>query len=64
MTHITDRRVIGNHADMGRPKETGAAQSTWDTEGGAARREATDGECGSVSGGAEGLPQTPTPLGR
>ena len=89
MTHITDRRVIGNHADMGGPlpapsrksptvteilgagvrrrarrKEMGAAQSTWDSEGGAAQREATDGEGGSASGGTEGSPQTPTPLCR
>jgi hypothetical protein len=60
MTHITEERVIGNHADMGgsttvatrtsltvtdilpaavrrgnRRKEMTAAQSTWDSEGGA-----------------------------
>ena len=60
MTHITEARVIGNHADMGRParaaaripltlkdvlrdgakrrarrREMVAAQSTWDSEGGA-----------------------------
>jgi hypothetical protein len=66
MTHITDGRVIGCHADMGRPrgKEMGAAQSTWDSEGGAAGRDATDGERGSVSGGAEGLPPAPTRVGR
>jgi hypothetical protein len=64
MTHITDGRVIGNHADMGRArrKATGAAQSTWDSEGGATQREATDGQGGSAPGGAEGLPQTPTRL--
>jgi hypothetical protein len=83
MTHITESRAIGNHAEMGGSapaaprasltvteilsagvgrrasrKETAAAQSTWDSEGGAAERE---GE--SASGGAEGLPQTPTRLG-
>jgi hypothetical protein len=67
MTHITDSRVIGNHADMGGPlqattrkpltiteilragisrrtrhMEMGAAQSTWDSEGGAAGWHATD----------------------
>ncbi len=78
MTHITDSRVIGNHADMGnrddmgnradmgepppaparksltpreivragtrrriRRRELAAAQSAWDSEGGAAEREAT-----------------------
>jgi hypothetical protein len=60
MTHITEARLIGNHAAMGgsppaaarssltvteilrggvrrkaRRKETAAAQSTWDSEGGA-----------------------------
>ena len=60
MTHITEARVIGNHAEMGgspgaaarvpltvidrvragvrrttRRKEIDAAQSTWDSEGGA-----------------------------
>jgi hypothetical protein len=60
MTHITEARVIGNHAEMGasskgnshvpltvsdilrarlqrrvRRQETDAAQSTWDSEGGA-----------------------------
>ena len=85
MTHITDSRVIGNHADMGEPpqgasrtsltvteivgkgvrrrtrrREMGAAQSAWDSEGGAAEREATNDEGGSVPGGAEGSPQTPT----
>ena len=64
MTHITDSRVIGNHADMGEPlraasrksltvteilragvrrrsarKDMAAAQSAWDSEGGAAERE-------------------------
>jgi ribosome-associated translation inhibitor RaiA len=63
MTHITEPRVIGNHAEMGVPpaaaphiprtvkdilrsgmrrrarrRETAAAQSTWDSEGGAQRR--------------------------
>jgi hypothetical protein len=42
----------------------GAAQSAWDSEGGAAEREATNGEGGSVPGGAEGLPHTPTRLSR
>jgi hypothetical protein len=62
MTHITEERVIGNHADMGGSttvatrtsltvtdilpaavgrgtprKEMTAAQSTWDSEGGATR---------------------------
>ena len=36
--------------------------TSWDSEGGAAQREAADGEGGSASGGAEGLPQTPTRL--
>jgi len=74
MTHITDQRVVGNHADMGaapptaasrksltlheilragvirrtRRNELASAQSVWDSEG------------GSVSGGAEGSPQTPS----
>ncbi len=64
MTHITEERVIGNHADMGgsttvatrtsltapdilragvRPrttrKEMTAAQSTWDSEGGATEQD-------------------------
>jgi hypothetical protein len=89
MTHISDSRVIGNHADMGEPlpaasrksltvteivrrgvsrrtrrREMGAAQSALDSEGGAAEREATNGEGGSVPGGAEGLPHTPTRLSR
>jgi hypothetical protein len=58
LTHITEERVIGSHADMGpsheksyvpqtvfdifragvrrrdRRKETDAAESTWDSEGG------------------------------
>ena len=63
MTHITEPRVIGNHAEMGgatsaapyipltvkdilragvrrraRREEMAAAQSTWDSEGGAQRR--------------------------
>ncbi len=64
--YITGGRVIGNHADMGiaRRKDVGAAQSTWDSEGGAARPEATDEECGSASCGAEGSSQTPTPRRR
>ncbi len=62
MTHITEARAIGNHAEMGRPrrahsripmtvngilqsgvrrrvrrKETDAAETTWDSEGGAPR---------------------------
>lgn len=63
MTHITEARVIGNHADMGNSspddshvaatgfeilragvrrrvtrEEADAAQSTWDSEGGATER--------------------------
>jgi len=47
MTHITEPRAIGNHAEMGgsspedshapltaRREETDAAQSRWDSEGG------------------------------
>jgi homoserine kinase len=48
MTHITEARVIGSHADMGpgfdilhaggrrrvRREETDTALSTWDSEGG------------------------------
>jgi hypothetical protein len=47
MTHITESRVIGNHAEMGesapgdsnapmtvRREEADAAESTWDSEGG------------------------------
>ena len=74
MTHITDQRIVGDHADMGgaappaaarksltlheilregvirrtRRNELASAQSVWDSEG------------GSVSGGAEGSPQTPS----
>jgi hypothetical protein len=64
--HITDGRVIGNHADMGkaRRKDTGAAQSTWDSEGGAAQLESADEERGSASSGAEGSSQTPPPRRR
>ena len=74
MTHITEERVIGNHAGMGGSttvatrtsltvteilragvrrrttrKEMTAAQSTWDSEGGATR------ECELLSRGTEGL---------
>jgi hypothetical protein len=46
MTHITEARVIGNHADMGgsapagarrraKRKEMMAARAAWDSEGGA-----------------------------
>ena len=64
--HITEGRVIGNHADMGTPrrKDIGAAQSTWDSEGGAAQLESADEERGSASSGAEGSSQTPTPRRR
>jgi hypothetical protein len=80
MTHITESRVIGNHADMGGPlpatsrksltitevlragvsrgtrrMEMGAAQSTWDSEGGAVEREAA---------AREALPPAPTRIGR
>jgi hypothetical protein len=73
MTHITEERVIGNHADMGGSitvatrtsltvtdilragarrrttrKEMTAAQSTWDSEGGAT------GEGESLRSGTEG----------
>lgn len=76
MTHISDERVVGNHADMGaspravsrksltlneivragvsrrtRRREVASAESVWDSEG------------GSVSSGAEGLPQTPSRRG-
>ena len=79
MTHITEERVIGNHADMGgssttvatrtsltvadvlragvRRRTTGkemtAAQSMWDSEGGATR------ECELLVRGTEGLPLAP-----
>jgi hypothetical protein len=58
MTHITDGCVIGKHADMGRArrKEMGAAQSTWDSEGGSPECEPTAGEGESAPGGAEGSP--------
>ena len=36
--------------------------TSWDSEG--VQREAADGKRRSASGGAEGLSQTPTPLGR
>ena len=60
MTHITDERVIRNHADMGTTShnEIGAARSTWDSEGGASHRDAVDREGGSASGDAEGSSQT------
>ena len=46
MTHITEARVIGNHADMGgsapaaarrsvKRREMVAARAAWDSEGGA-----------------------------
>ena len=78
MTHITEERVIGNHAGMGGSttvatrtsltvteilragvrrrttrKEMTAAQSTWDSEGGATR------ECELLARGTEGLPLGP-----
>jgi hypothetical protein len=73
MTHITEARLIGNHAAMGgstpaasttvtvkdilragvgrraRRKEMAAAQSTWDSEGGASERRTTAGQAGSTS---------------
>ena len=77
MTHITDERLVGNCAEMGdlpaaasrkslnvheilragvsrrtRRSEIASSESVWDSEG------------GSVSGGAEGLPQTPSRRGR
>jgi hypothetical protein len=57
MTHINDNRVIGCHADMGRlrGKEMGAAQSTWDSEGGAVEPQAT---------ARDDLPPVPTRVGR
>jgi hypothetical protein len=76
MTHITEGRVIGNHADMGGSttvatrtsltvtdilragvrrratrKEMAAAESTWDSEGGAT------GQDESLRSGTEGLLQ-------
>jgi hypothetical protein len=76
MTHITEGRVIGNHAEMGVPPpaavrnwltiteilrsgvwrrarrtEMAAAESTWDSEGGAT------GEGESPPSGTEGLQQ-------
>ena len=78
MTHITEERVIGNHADMGGSttvatrttltvtdilragvsrrttrEEMTAAQSTWDSDGGATR------ECELLPRGTEGLPLAP-----
>jgi hypothetical protein len=73
MTHITEARVIANHAAMGsstpaatdRPyltvgevlragirraagrKDMAAAQSTWDSEGGATDQRTTHGEAGT-----------------
>ena len=73
MTHITESRVIGNHANMGRStpaatdrpyltvgevvragicratrrKEMAAAQSAWDSEGGATNQRKTNGETGN-----------------
>lgn len=66
MTHITEPRVIGNHADMGGPTpesspvtvrhilraglrrrairtDLAAAQSAWDSEGGATEQEKPEG---------------------
>jgi hypothetical protein len=78
MTHITEERVIGNHADMGASttvatrttltvtdilragasrrttrEEMTAAQSTWDSDGGATR------ECELLARGTEGLQLAP-----
>ena len=78
MTHITEERVIGNHADMGGSttaatrtsltvtdilragasrrttrEEMTAAQSTWDSDGGATR------ECELLARGTEGLQLAP-----
>jgi hypothetical protein len=80
MTHITDSRAIGNHADMGGPPlatsrksltvteilragisrrtrraDMGAAQSTWDSEGGAVEGEVT---------AREEIPSAPTRIHR
>jgi hypothetical protein len=76
MTHITDSRVIGNHADMGGGPPAAARNPLTVTEilragvrRRARRREMAsaesvwDSEGGSVSGATEGLPQTPTCLG-
>ena len=75
MTHITEARVIANHAAMGRStpaatdrpystihevlraglrraaarKDMAAAQSTWDSEGGATERRTTYAEVGTGS---------------
>ena len=84
MTHITEERVIGNHAGMGGSttvatrtsltvtdilgaggrrattrQEMTAAQSTGDSEDGAAEREATNGEGELLPRGAEGVPLAP-----
>jgi hypothetical protein len=72
MTHITEERVIGNHADMGGSttvatrtsltvtdilragvRRRTAAQSTWDSEGGAT------GAGESLRSGTEGLRLAP-----
>lgn len=78
MTHITEERVIGNHAGMGGSttvatrtsltvtdilragasrrttrEEMTAAQSTWDSDGGATR------ECQLLALGTEGLQLAP-----
>ena len=78
MTHITEARLIGNHAAMGRSnpaasdtaltvkdilragagrragreemrEEMAAAQSTWESEGGAGQRRTTAGQARSTS---------------
>jgi hypothetical protein len=46
MTHVTEGRPIGNHADMGHVPAP--AESVWDSEG------------GSVGGEADESSQTPT----
>jgi hypothetical protein len=76
MTHITEERVIGNHAGMGGSttvatrtsltvtdilpvrrrttrEEMTAAQSTWDSDGGATP------ECELLTRGTEGSPLAP-----
>lgn len=88
MTHITEERVIGNHADMGgsappssstplnvtqvlgevvdrrvEGKAVMAAQSTWDSEGGAAAREAADVKGESAPERSKGLLDAPHPAG-
>lgn len=83
MTHITEARVIGNHAAMGRSipaaadtpyltvyeilragacraaerKDMAAAQSKWDSEGGANEAVSSAEGLGAVSG-AEGSSET------